>query len=133
MKKSCVVLLGLLWLAPWVWAQDEEDAEDANQVRYLEITPAFVTNYGGPGKMRYIKTEISVQVDSAEDMRNITYHVATLRHAMVMLLSKQTLDSVDNQEQIRKEALQAVRDAMQQEIGDPTVDDLLFTSFYMQN
>ena len=136
MKKALMMLLWMLVIAPWAMAQDEEAVEDLDQVRYWEMTPPFVTNFGGPGKMRYIKTEVTLQVNSAQALRDVTYHSPSIRHALVMLLSKQTVDSVETvagQEVVRQEALQIVQQLMTEEVGEPTVEELLFTSFYVQN
>ena len=136
MRKTVTLLLWLFLIAPWALAQDDAEAVDTDELRYINLTPAFVTNYGGPGRMRYIKAEVTVQVSSAEALRAVTYHAPSLRHALVMLLSRQEEDRVESiagQEQIRVEALAAAQEAMQAEVGDPTIEELLFTTFYVQN
>ena len=113
----------------------EEEGENSDEVRYFDMTPALVTNYGGPGRMKYIKAEISIRVDSADAYRAVTHHHPSLRHAMIMLLSRQTDDSIataEAKETLRVAALEELRGVMESEEGDPMIEDILFSSFFVQ-
>ena len=113
---------------------EEEMAQ--NEVRYVDLTPSLVTNFSGMGRLKFLRAEISLQVDSQEAMRSVTYHLPALRHTLVMLLSKQTneaLSSAEGKTQLRQEALIAVQKVMEHEEGQKYIKDLLFSSLYVQH
>lgn len=136
--KIKVLLLCLLaqMLALPALAEDEnEEAEPVAEIRYLDITPAIVTNFGGPGRMKYIKAEVSLQVDSAHEFDTVFHHYPSLRHTLVMLLSRQPDDSIaagEAKEQLRLAALAELQAVMEAEEGETMIDDLLFSSFFVQ-
>ena len=128
-----LLLMAQLLVMP-TYAEDEaEEVED--EVRYLDIKPAIVTNYGGPGRMSYIKVEVSLQVDSQEEFRTVFHHFPSIRHELVMLFGRQTDGSIaigEPREAIRAEALAKIKAVMMAEEEAEMVDDLLFSSFFVQ-
>ena len=90
------LLSSIMLLAGPALAEDEEGTEPTNETRYIELTDsnAFITNYGGPGRIRYLQAQVTMQVESQDDFRSVMHHVPSIRHAIVMLLNKQTDDSV---------------------------------------
>lgn len=132
-KVFLLLLMAQLLVMP-AYAEDEaEVAED--EVRYLDIKPAIVTNYGGPGRMSYIKVEVSLQVDSQEEFTTVFHHFPSIRHELVMLFGRQTDESIaigDPREAIRAEALAKINAIMMEEEEAEMVDDLLFSSFFVQ-
>lgn len=131
-KVFLVFFLAQLLVFP---VQAEEDVEEAPEIRYLDMKPAIVTNFGGPGRMKYIKAEVSLQVDSHEEFQTVFHHFPLLRHTMVMLLSRQndaTIAAGEAKEQLRLAALAELQAVMQTEEGEPMIDDLLFSSFFVQ-
>ncbi len=129
-KLFLIILLSASLNLP-VLAQ-EEDTED---VRYVDLTPPLVTNYGGPGRMKYIKAEVSLRVNSLDAFRAVVHHNPSLRHALVMLLSRQTDDSVEGieaKETLRVAALGELQAVMEAEEGAAMIDDILFSTFFVQ-
>jgi len=127
-----LLLLAQLLIMP---AQAEETEIEEEEVRYLDIKPAIVTNYGGPGRMSYIKVEVSLQVDSHEEFQAVFHHFPSLRHALVMMLGRQTDTSMtagEAREALRAEALAELKAIMVVEEGEEMIDDLLFSSFFVQ-
>ncbi len=113
----------------------EEEAEQ-NEVRYVDLTPSLVTNFSSMGRLKFLRAEISLRVDSQEAMRSVSYHLPALRHVLIMLLSKQTdeaLSSAQGKEQLRQEALVAVQEVMEHEEGQKYIKDILFSSLYVQH
>ena len=134
--KIRVLLLFLLAQLLVVPAQAEEEAEVVkDEVRYLDIRPAIVTNYGGPGRMSYIKAEVSLEVNSHEEFQMVFHHFPSIRHALVMLLGQQTDESIvagEARDQLKTQALAELRAIMVAEEGEEMIDDLLFSSFFVQ-
>jgi len=120
-----------------LFAQAEEEGEAATpKAQYVELSPAFVANFGGASaKLKYIKADISLRVPSTEAAHLIKANKALVRHHIVMRLSAQSEEQMaapGSQESIRKDTLKSVQSAMSEETGAPQVDDLLFTSFVVQ-
>ncbi len=112
------------------------DAE-GREIRYVELQPAFVVNFGFAenGRLKYLKTDIAVRVsDQAAEMAT-RYHLPALRSALVLLLSRQdeaTVSTGSGRELVRAEALTELRAILETEEGAPMIDDLLFTNFIVQ-
>lgn len=112
-------------------------ADEYGDARYISFGHPFVVNYGSPslGRLKYIKVELQLRVKGVDALEQVEYHMPALRHALVMLFSKQIQQKVrlpEGKEDIRLEALEAVQDVMMREEGDKTVKDLLFTNFVVQ-
>jgi flagellar FliL protein len=103
---------------------------------YVPFKPAFVVNYGGPGRLKYIKTEISVRVQDSKTASAVQRHMPYLRNNIVMLLSAQTEEAVSSQEGkevLRKAALEKVRELIHAEEKLDGIIDLYFTAFLVQH
>jgi len=116
----------------------EEESEEAAPVKaqYVELKPAFVTNFGTSSKkLKYVKAEISLRVPSSQAADAIEMHKALVRHEIVMLLSAQAenvMTAPGGQETVRQAVLSAVQAVIEEETGAQQIDDLLFTSFVLQ-
>lgn len=109
---------------------------EAGASEYMDIKPALITNYGGPGPIHFIKAEISLRVGKAPETREIVaHHMPRIRHELIMLLSRQNetaLDTMEGKEKLRQDALASIQKFLQAETGKKGVDDLLFTNFVIQ-
>ena len=137
---SLILLLAAWLLIPQAYAQDEEAMDDpgatGGPARYVDLKPAFVVNYGGVGRLRYLKTDIALRINGESNGgSDIRHHMPYIRNEIVMLLSKATeeqLSSMEGKELLRQNILEAVRHVLVQETGEQHVDDLLFNSFIVQ-
>ncbi|MBA4501655.1 flagellar basal body-associated FliL family protein [Marinobacterium marinum] len=126
---SCLALLAAL---TGTSAQAEETAE--NYTDYIALKP-FVTNYGGPGKVRFLKAEVTMQVETPAAHHAVNAHLAHIRNDLVFLFSaveENQVDTVAAQKVLAEQALHAVQQLLQEETGQPQVSGLLFTSFVTQ-
>ena len=102
-------------VAAWAAAAGEGgQGVDNAGVQYVELGPPFVTNYDGGGRLKYLKTRVSVRVQAA-GAEAVRRHLPYLRNQLVMLFSRQleeNLTSTRGKEQLQREALQAVREAL---------------------
>ena len=136
---AALVLLITLWSHPLFAAEGDGEVPEAigGVVRYVELKPTFVTNYGisDNGRLRYIKADVTVRVSNKDAEYAARYHLPALRNTLVMLLSRQdesTVSSASGRETIKAEALAEVREILQAEEGDPFIEDLMFTNFVVQ-
>lgn len=113
-------------------AQAEKTAED--YINYIELKP-FVTNFGGPGPVRFLKAEVTIQVDDPAAHHAVNAHMAHIRNDLVFLFSaaqEEDVGSVAAQQLLAENALQAVQQLLKVETGNTHVADLFFTSFVTQ-
>ncbi len=128
----CIALSGMSFFA----LAEEATTDDTNieDTRYINMK-SLVANYGGTGKLKFLRTEISLRVSSKEIQQLVQYHLPALRHVIIMLMSKQTDEafaSVESKNELRLQALAEAKKVMQEEEGQEYIDDLLFSSFFIQ-
>ena len=127
----CWLLMIWTLLLPGYVSAEEETAESGPETLYVELKPAFVTNYLSP-KMGYIKADVTLKVSGGATVEAIERHQPAIRHNLVMLFSRQeeaALGTVEGKQALKETALQEVISALQQE-GEPSdITDILFTSF----
>jgi flagellar FliL protein len=146
-KSRALLLIGsilLVVLFPMsVWSADEvvEESTEGEAagvfVRpiYVPVKPAFVINYGGSGKLQYMKIEISLRVENASSANAARHHMPLVRDALVKLFSRQTdadIDTPDGKERLRLRALKTVQDMIMEEEGEQGVINLFFSHFVVQ-
>jgi len=135
-KITTLLLVFYLGLVSVVWAEDAE--EKAPKIsKYYDLKPSFVTNFGSTNqkKLKFVKADVSIRTSSDEAITNVMNHDALVRHQIVMLLSRQPeakISSSAGQEDIRVEALNIVKEVLEEETGSVQIDDLMFTSFVVQ-
>ncbi len=133
----CILLCSLL-VVNAAYAQDEEgeDAEAPRSSIYVPIIPAFVVNYGGQGKLKYIKLEVSLRVQDTASSNSVRHHMPLIRDYLVREFSR--LDDVDvdtqqGKELVRVAALEGVQALLAEEEGDEVeVTGLYFNNFVVQ-
>lgn len=105
-------------------------------VQYVDLTPAFVTNFGGAeAGPQFLKVDISVRVKSPEAAEAVKYHGPALRHSLLQLFVSQGEEAMATpmgRDALRKQALAAVNKVLKHEEGHELVEDLFFTSFILQ-
>jgi flagellar FliL protein len=101
----------------------------------LTCTWTIIANYGAEaGRLRFVKVDITLRVELGGE-NPVVHHMPALRHELVMLISRQTPESIasmEGKELMRQEALEAVRNVLVAEEGDQKIADLLFNSFVVQ-
>lgn len=133
-------ILGLLMamLAPCVYGEDPppETMEGvALQPIYLPLKPAFVVNYGGDGRLRYIKADLTARLSSAEAATAVRHHLPYIRNNIVRLLGSQTDESIESQmgkDALRKDILKEIQLVIMEEEGIEGIDDVFFDSLIIQ-
>lgn len=133
MLKRLIWILTLSFFVQFAWA-GEDDKAPLDYVNYIELKP-ILTNYGGGGKVRFVKCEITIQVSTPDAHHAVNTHMASIRNDIVFLLSDQTeeqMESVEAQSELAKQALKLVQNILVEEEGEAFVSDLFFTSFVTQ-
>jgi flagellar FliL protein len=130
-------LLGASALHSSVMASSAPPAPGSNsEFPYVELSPSFVTNYDGGGRLRYLKVDVTVRTKRpADDL--LRHHMPYIRSRLVELFASQleeNLTSTEGKEHLREEALTTIRTALDYVEGEGSADilDVYFTSYVIQ-
>lgn len=118
--KYGVALAGLLLAMPTLAAGG--GAKMAEGVNYIPLEPPLVVNYGGPGKARFIRVELSLRAENAVDATEVMHHLPLIRDRLVSILSAQTeevVSSAEGKEYLRVYALAEINKALLKVAGHP--------------
>jgi flagellar FliL protein len=114
---------------------DEEDGAADGPALYLALDPAFVVNFQGQGRAKFLQVSVEVMTRDQGILEAIQQHMPAIRNNLILLFSNQDYDNVstiDGKEALREEALEEVQSILEEETGDPGVEAVYFTSFVMQ-
>lgn len=142
---SVGVTLGLLhFLSPDEPVPDGETAEAEpaepleparQQAIYFPLKEKFVINYNVRGRQRFLQTEVNLMLRDNEVVKVLEQHLPRVRNDLIMLFSGQEFEDLqtpEGRELLRQDALRRVQAILEQEMGQPGVEQVLFTSFVMQ-
>jgi flagellar FliL protein len=102
---------------------------------YEPLMPAFVVNFPHQGRQRYLQVSMSLMGRDQASMDALKKHMPLLRNNLVMLLSSQdfeVLSSAAGKELLRQQVSASVQELAQKEVGQLTVEQVLFTNFVLQ-
>lgn len=129
----CCLLTGLGFTSAWA---DDAPKKKSKGVVYVTLNPGFVTNYGGPGRLKYLRADITLMAETLDDQIILEKEAPLIRNTLVFSLSRQSDNNVttpQGQERMKLQLLQDVRDALTREVGQPLVTEVLFTNFIFEN
>lgn len=130
-KQMLLLVLLIALIVPLRSLAGEEDST-VQQSIYVAIEPALVTNYGGPGRLRYMSVDVSLRVSGIEGEERVKHHMPYIKDAILNLFAIQTnatLDTAKGKETLRKETFEAVESILLEEKEKSLLEDILFTSF----
>ncbi len=118
-------------------AKVKKDKKDPNALPavYLALDPAFVINFEDQGVVRFLQITAEVGTHDPLVLDAVKLHMPVIRNNLVMLfsnLSLATITSREGKEKLRASALVEVQKVLQEQIGEPGVENIYFTSFVMQ-
>ncbi len=102
---------------------------------YQSLDPAFTVNYAHGGRQRYMQVSVVLMGRDPEAMAAATEHSPLIRNQLVMLFSSadfEQLMSAEGKEKLREQATLAVQTLMEQELGKPIIESVLFTNLVLQ-
>lgn len=102
---------------------------------YYPLKPPIVVNFSARGRQRFLQAELTLMTRDDDVISAIELHQPMLRNALVMLIGGQTfaeIQTAEGKELLRQQCLQELQALMEQEIGKPGIEQVLFTNFVMQ-
>jgi flagellar FliL protein len=133
LRRTWTIAAALLLAGTAALGEDEANDEPRPPPNYVELKPAIVANLnGGP---KYIRCDVQLMTTDAERVDEITLHAAALRHEILLLLPDidgASLTSHQGKEALRSRLLAALQGVLERTTGQTLVEELYFTSFYVQ-
>ncbi len=114
---------------------DEESTEEVEEVSYWPLEPAFVLNFEGKSKARFMQIGLEASMTSEKSYAAVKKHLPVIRNEIVLLLSGQKYEEMvtpDGKEQLRAELIETINNILKQHKAKKGIDNIYFTSFVMQ-
>lgn len=114
-----IAIIALVFFAPVALAAGGDEAF-AEGVNYLSIKPPLIVNYGGIGKIKFIKVEISMRVENSQHALEVRHHMPLIRDTLIMFLSGMTdeqISSGEGKELMRQQALTKINEVIDLQIS----------------
>lgn len=141
---ALVLILGgvLIWLLlrepdPQMQAARAAQNPEAVDHRaiYYPLGQNFTMNYDVRGRQRYLQVQVTLMLRDDTAVPSIEVHQPSIRNKLVALFSGQVFEDLqtpEGKELLRQDALRGIQSVLEQEIGRPVVEQVLFTHFVMQ-
>lgn len=117
-------------------AASEEPVEEIKAPAiYYPIKPAIVVNYGHKGRQRYAQVDVTLLIRDSSVVSAVELHAPTIANALVLTIGGQIyeeMQTAEGKELLRQECLQEIQKILEKEVGNPGVEQVLFTNFVMQ-
>ena len=113
----------------------EETVEEVADISYWPLEPAFVLNFEGKSKARYMQIGLEVVMTNDKVSAGVKKHSPVIRNESVLLLSGQKYEervTPDGKEQLRAELIETVNNILKSHKAKKGIDNIYFTSFVMQ-
>jgi flagellar FliL protein len=116
-------------------AADSSGSQAKRPPIYVEFGEPFVVNFVEGNQIRYLQVRIEGMTRDPSVPPQVSKHLPRIRNNLVFMFSGfdyASLTTVAGKQRIRDEALAEVQNVLRQEIGDPGIEAIYFTSFVMQ-
>ncbi len=119
-------------------SESESESEEetvSKEAIYFSLDPAFVVNFQGKGRVRFLQVNIDGLTREAGIKEEVTKHLPQIRNNIVLLLSSKTYEDLSTPEgkgKVRSEILVEIQKIMESETGKTAVENIFFTSFVIQ-
>ncbi len=116
-------------------AAGEPAGDKPRPAMYFPIKPAFVVNFPSKGRQRYMQVDVTVMTRDPDVFNALQQHLPLIKNRLVMLMSGEVYEELqthEGKELLRQKATEALQEVMQEELGKPGVEQVLFTNFVMQ-
>lgn len=115
--------------------EDSAQAEQHSPAIYYPLKPPIIVNFQSRGRQRFLQAEVTLMMRDESVVQAIEVHMPLIRNSLVLLFSGQVyeeLQTAEGKELLREEALEEIQRLLEQEIGQPGIEQVLFTNFVMQ-
>ena len=112
------------------------DLAELDPAIYTPLDPPLVVSIGDvAGGSRFLQLSVQAMARSQDAIDEIRNHAPALRNSFLFLISNWTyedISSLEGKEKLRAEMLEEARAILQANTGEPSVEELYFTSLVVQ-
>jgi flagellar FliL protein len=102
---------------------------------YITFKPPLIANFGGPGRLKYLKADFSLRVDNSEVAGAVQHNMPLIRNNLLALMARQTDETMSGQpgkEALRQEALKEIQSIIKTEADMDGILDLFYNNLLVQ-
>lgn len=113
----------------------EEVVPSKKPAIYYPLKPDLIVTYLARGKHRYAQIGITLMFREDDVLAAVELHKPMILNALNMIISGQVYEEIqtaEGKELLRLQCLEELQRLMEQEIGKPGIEQVLFTDFVMQ-
>ena len=113
----------------------EQVAAPTDPVSYVNIAQPFVFNVTGDAKDRLVQIKVQLMVRGSENENLARYHSPLVESSLLATFASATVEQLrtpNGRIELRDKATDDIKAALNQAVGKPVIEKLLFTDFVMQ-
>ncbi|HEJ2466877.1 TPA: flagellar basal body-associated protein FliL [Vibrio cholerae] len=115
--------------------QKTELAAPTDPVSYVNIAQPFVFNVTGDAKDRLVQIKVQLMVRGSENENLARYHSPLVESSLLATFASATVEQLrtpNGRIELRDKATDDIKAALNQAVGKPVIEKVLFTDFVMQ-
>lgn len=116
-------------------AKEEEPAKPVHKEAIYHKLNQITVGLQTPGRQRFLQISITVMSRDKDAIDGVQNHVALVENRLNMLLGGEAFEDLqthEGRELVRQKVLSAIQEILQQEIGQPGIEQVYFENFVMQ-
>ncbi|CAB1254426.1 flagellar basal body-associated protein FliL [Vibrio cholerae] len=113
----------------------EKVAAPTDPVSYVNIAQPFVFNVTGDAKDRLVQIKVQLMVRGSENENLARYHSPLVESSLLATFASATVEQLrtpNGRIELRDKATDDIKAALNQAVGKPVIEKVLFTDFVMQ-
>ncbi|HFG1949158.1 TPA: flagellar basal body-associated protein FliL [Vibrio cholerae] len=113
----------------------EQVAAPNDPVSYVNIAQPFVFNVTGDAKDRLVQIKVQLMVRGSENENLARYHSPLVESSLLATFASATVEQLrtpNGRIELRDKATDDIKAALNQAVGKPVIEKVLFTDFVMQ-
>ena len=122
-------------IEPAIEEAEVEEIKPKLPAIYFPLKPALIVNYQARGRQRFLQAEITIMAREDDVIEAVEMHMPMIRNSLILLFSGQVYEELqtdEGRELFRQAALAELQSIMEQELGKPGIEKVLFTNLVMQ-
>ena len=102
---------------------------------YVSLEAPLVVNIFSQDSVHFMQVKTQFKLTDPALAPILQQHMPAIKHGLMLLLSEKRffeMKTIQGKLQLRKDALKVVQQVMRDKTGDPTVENIFFTSLILQ-
>ena len=108
---------------------------NAASTPYFAIDTPFVVNLIDDKTVAYLQVNAQFVLEKPDLKNHLHTHLAGIKHTIMMVLSESSAAearTLQGKQALREKTIKEIQGFLQEQVGDPVIQDILFTGFVIQ-